>query len=38
MERSIVACYAAVDGGHFTPHRDNSSKAPRTANSLFRST
>jgi peroxiredoxin len=23
MERYIVACYAAEDGGHFRPHRDN---------------
>jgi predicted 2-oxoglutarate/Fe(II)-dependent dioxygenase YbiX/peroxiredoxin len=23
MERYIVACYAAEDGGHFAPHRDN---------------
>jgi peroxiredoxin/predicted 2-oxoglutarate/Fe(II)-dependent dioxygenase YbiX len=23
MERSIVGCYAAEDGGHFAPHRDN---------------
>lgn len=23
MERYIVACYAARDGGHFSPHRDN---------------
>jgi predicted 2-oxoglutarate/Fe(II)-dependent dioxygenase YbiX/peroxiredoxin len=26
MERYIVACYAAEDGGHFRPHRDNVSK------------
>ena len=23
MERYIVSCYAAEDGGHFSPHRDN---------------
>jgi len=23
IERHIVACYAAEDGGHFSPHRDN---------------
>ena len=23
MERYIVGCYAAEDGGHFRPHRDN---------------
>jgi predicted 2-oxoglutarate/Fe(II)-dependent dioxygenase YbiX/peroxiredoxin len=23
MERHIVACYDAVEGGHFAPHRDN---------------
>ena len=23
MERYLVACYAAEDGGHFRPHRDN---------------
>ncbi len=23
MERYLVACYAAEDGGHFAPHRDN---------------
>ncbi|WP_420405319.1 2OG-Fe(II) oxygenase [Nisaea sp.] len=26
MERYIVACYAAEDGGHFSAHRDNLSK------------
>jgi hypothetical protein len=26
MERYIVACYAAADGGHFRPHRDNTTK------------
>jgi peroxiredoxin/predicted 2-oxoglutarate/Fe(II)-dependent dioxygenase YbiX len=26
MERNIVACYAAEDGGHFSAHRDNDSK------------
>ena len=25
MERFIVGCYAAEDGGHFRPHRDNES-------------
>ncbi|MCW6511425.1 2OG-Fe(II) oxygenase [Lichenifustis flavocetrariae] len=25
MERYIVGCYAAEDGGHFRPHRDNNS-------------
>lgn len=24
VERHIVGCYAAADGGHFAPHRDNS--------------
>lgn len=23
MERYLVACYDAVEGGHFRPHRDN---------------
>jgi predicted 2-oxoglutarate/Fe(II)-dependent dioxygenase YbiX len=27
MERYIVACYSADDGGYFKPHRDNTSKA-----------
>lgn len=27
MERYIVACYSANDGGYFKPHRDNTSKA-----------
>jgi predicted 2-oxoglutarate/Fe(II)-dependent dioxygenase YbiX len=27
MERYIVGCYAAEDGGHFIPHRDNTSVA-----------
>ena len=27
IERFIVACYAAADGGHFRPHRDNTTKA-----------
>ncbi|HEX2725725.1 MAG TPA: 2OG-Fe(II) oxygenase, partial [Beijerinckiaceae bacterium] len=27
MERYIVSCYAAEDGGHFRPHRDNTTKA-----------
>ena len=26
MERYIVACYAAEDGGHFRAHRDNTTK------------
>jgi predicted 2-oxoglutarate/Fe(II)-dependent dioxygenase YbiX/peroxiredoxin len=26
MERYIVACYAAADGAHFRPHRDNTTK------------
>jgi peroxiredoxin/predicted 2-oxoglutarate/Fe(II)-dependent dioxygenase YbiX len=26
MERYIVSCYAAEDGGHFQPHRDNTTK------------
>ena len=26
MERYIVACYSAEDGGHFRPHRDNTTK------------
>ncbi|WP_416898942.1 MAG: 2OG-Fe(II) oxygenase [Minwuia sp.] len=26
MERYIVACYSAEDGGHFKPHRDNTTK------------
>jgi hypothetical protein len=26
MERFIVACYADADGGHFRPHRDNTTK------------
>jgi predicted 2-oxoglutarate/Fe(II)-dependent dioxygenase YbiX/peroxiredoxin len=26
MERHLVACYAAEDGGHFRPHRDNTTK------------
>ena len=26
MERYIVCCYAAEDGGHFSAHRDNSTK------------
>lgn len=26
MERYIVACYLAKDGGHFRPHRDNTTK------------
>ncbi len=26
MERYIVSCYAVEDGGHFAPHRDNTTK------------
>ncbi|MEJ0077314.1 MAG: 2OG-Fe(II) oxygenase [Alphaproteobacteria bacterium] len=26
MERYIVSCYAAEDGGHFHPHRDNTTR------------
>ena len=26
MERYIVSCYAAEDGGHFRPHRDNTTQ------------
>ena len=26
MERYLVACYAAEDGGHFRPHRDNTTQ------------
>ena len=26
MERYIVSCYSAEDGGHFAPHRDNTTK------------
>jgi predicted 2-oxoglutarate/Fe(II)-dependent dioxygenase YbiX len=26
MERYIVSCYSAADGGHFRPHRDNTTK------------
>jgi peroxiredoxin/predicted 2-oxoglutarate/Fe(II)-dependent dioxygenase YbiX len=26
MERYIIACYDAADGGHFRPHRDNTTK------------
>jgi len=26
MERYIVACYDAADGGHFRPHRDNTTR------------
>lgn len=33
MERYMVGCYAAEDGGHFRPHRDNSS--PVTAHRRF---
>lgn len=27
IERNIVSCYAAEDGGHFNPHRDNTTAA-----------
>jgi predicted 2-oxoglutarate/Fe(II)-dependent dioxygenase YbiX len=27
MERHLIACYAAEDGGHFGPHRDDTVKA-----------
>jgi peroxiredoxin len=33
MERHIVACYAAEEGGHFRPHRDNTT--PGTAHRRF---
>jgi predicted 2-oxoglutarate/Fe(II)-dependent dioxygenase YbiX len=26
MERYLVGCYTADDGGHFRPHRDNTTK------------
>lgn len=26
MERFLIACYACEDGGHFRPHRDNTTK------------
>lgn len=26
IERNIVSCYAAEEGGHFAPHRDNTTK------------
>ncbi len=26
MERHIIACYSAEDGGHFRPHRDNTTR------------
>ena len=38
MERCIVACYDAVDHGHFRPHRDNTTSGTahrRFAVSLF---
>jgi len=38
IERFIIACYDAADGGHFRAHRDNTTKAPRIANSPARST
>lgn len=33
MERYLVGCYAAEDGGHFRPHRDNTTKG--TAHRCF---
>lgn len=33
MERYLVACYAADEGGHFAPHRDNTT--PGTAHRRF---
>jgi len=27
VERYLIACYSAEDGGHFGPHRDNTAKA-----------
>jgi predicted 2-oxoglutarate/Fe(II)-dependent dioxygenase YbiX/peroxiredoxin len=33
IERNIVSCYAADDGGHFRPHRDNTT--PATAHRRF---
>ena len=41
MERYIVACYDADEGGHFRPHRDNTTKGTahrRFAVSLFLNT
>jgi predicted 2-oxoglutarate/Fe(II)-dependent dioxygenase YbiX len=41
MERHIVACYEAQDGGYFAPHRDNTTKGTahrRFAVSLFLNT
>ncbi|MCY1264276.1 PKHD-type hydroxylase YbiX [compost metagenome] len=38
MERYLVACYDATEGGHFRPHRDNTTKGTahrRFAVSLF---
>lgn len=38
MERSIVSCYDAAQGGHFRPHRDNTTRGTahrRFAVSLF---
>ncbi|BAN48186.1 2OG-Fe(II) oxygenase [Metapseudomonas resinovorans] len=38
MERYLVACYDAAEGGHFRPHRDNTTKGTahrRFAVSLF---
>ena len=33
MERYIIGCYTAEDGGHFRPHRDN--KTPLTAHRRY---
>jgi len=41
LERCIVACYDAAEGGHFRPHRDNTTKGTahrRFAVSLFLNT
>jgi len=38
VERYLIACYSAEDGGHFAPHRDNRGKATehrRFAASIF---
>lgn len=36
VERYLVACYDATDGGHFRPHRDNTTKG--TAHRRFAAT
>ncbi len=33
MERYLVGCYDAAEGGHFSPHRDNTT--PGTAHRRF---